>query len=48
LPVPLAPLVMLSHPASLDAVQPHPVPALTPTLPVVAEDVPDLDVVDST
>jgi hypothetical protein len=45
-PLPLLPVVIVSQPESLDPVQSHPVPAVTPTDPVVADAVPDLDVVD--
>jgi hypothetical protein len=36
LPVPLAPLVIVSQAALLDAVQAHPAPLVTPTVPVLA------------
>jgi hypothetical protein len=35
-PLPLAPAVIVTHAAALDAVQAHPAPAVTLTLPVVA------------
>jgi hypothetical protein len=39
--------VTLSHPASLAAVQTHPALVVTPTDPVVADDVPDLEDIDN-
>jgi hypothetical protein len=41
LPLPLAPLVAVSHPASLAAVHAHPLPAVTLTVPLVAAELPD-------
>ena len=40
--MPLAPEVMLIHVALLEAVHVHPVPAVTDTLPVPAEELKDL------
>jgi hypothetical protein len=41
LPLPLAPLVTVIHDAELAAVQAHPAPAVTETVPVRASDVTD-------
>jgi hypothetical protein len=46
LPVPLPPFVIVSQPASLEATQLHPVPAVMPRLPVVLAAVMDRDVAE--